>query len=77
MKKKIFLLLLSVLLFYAFKNYAKKVKHEEGFITAVASEIFDFNTLHLKVDTTLNVMDFKVKNKNSGKIIFENGTYKE
>ena len=78
MKKKKYLILilisiLGILSFYGFKNYAEKVKDKHCFATQISSKIFDFNTFELKVDTILNLSDFKVVNQNSGKTIFENG----
>ena len=80
MKKKKYLILISILgilSFYGFKNYAEKVKDKHCFATQISSKIFDFNTFELKVDTILNLSDFKVVNQNSGKTIFENGKNKK
>jgi len=75
-KKYIIIILISVLgifSFYGFKNYAEKVKDNHCFATQISSKIFDFNTFELKVDSTLNLANFKIVNQNSGKTIFENG----
>lgn len=78
MKQKIYListiaLLIGVFGFFKFKNYAESVKDKHCFTTQTSSMIFDFNTFDLKVSSTLDILDFKVVNKNSGKTIFENG----
>ncbi|HRX13294.1 MAG TPA: hypothetical protein P5210_16640 [Draconibacterium sp.] len=67
------ILIIGILSFYGFKNYAEKVKDKHCLATQISSRIFDFNTFELKVDSTLNLSDFKVVNQNSGKTIFENG----
>ncbi|WP_299840404.1 hypothetical protein [uncultured Tenacibaculum sp.] len=82
MQKKKILILISILIigiisFYGFKNYAKKVKDEHCLATQISSRLFDFNTFAFKVDSTLNLSDFKVVNKNSGKTIFEDGKSKK
>lgn len=79
-KKYITLILIpisGILGFYGFKNYAEKVKDKHCFATQISSKIFDFNTFELKVDTILNLSDFKVVNQNSGKTIFENGKFRK
>jgi len=78
MKQKLYLtstiaLLIGVFGFFSFKNYAKSVKDKHCFTTQISSMIFDFNTFDLKVSATLDILDFKIVNKNSGKTIFENG----
>lgn len=74
-KKQKFLLILivGILCFYGFKNYAETVKDEHSIATSISSKLFDFNTFELKVDETLNLSDFKVINQNSGNTIFANG----
>lgn len=67
------ILIIGILSFYGFKNYAEKVKDEHCLTTQISSKIFDFNTFDLKVDTALNLSDFKVVNQNSGKTIFADG----
>ncbi|WP_299097859.1 hypothetical protein [uncultured Winogradskyella sp.] len=67
------IILIGILSFYGFKNYAEKVKDKHCLATQISSRIFDFNTFELKVDSTLNISDFKVVNQNSGKTIFEKG----
>lgn len=78
MLKKTILLLVSLLItgvlgFEAFRNYSETVKDKHCFVTQISSRIFDFNRFILKVDPSLHLNDFKVINKNSGKIIFKNG----
>ncbi len=82
MQKKKNLILISILIigilsFYGFKNYAAKVKNEHCLTTQISSRLFDFNTFELKVDSTLNLSDFKVVNQNSGKTIFADGKYRK
>ena len=72
-QKLLTILLVGILSFYGFKNYAEKVKYECSVTTRISSKIFDFNTFNLKVDTNLNKIDFKVINQNSGKTIYING----
>ncbi|WP_299385394.1 hypothetical protein [uncultured Lacinutrix sp.] len=67
------ILIIGILSFYGFKNYAEKVKNEHSLATQISSKIFDFNTFDLKVDSALNLSDFKVVNQNSGKTIFADG----
>jgi hypothetical protein len=67
------ILIIGILSFYSFKNYAEKVKDKHCLATQISSKIFDFNTFELRVDSTLTLVDFKVVNQNSGNIIFENG----
>jgi hypothetical protein len=69
----IVILIIGILSFYGFKNYAEKVKDEHCLATQISSKIFDFNTFDLKVDSALNLSDFKVINQNSGKTIFADG----
>jgi len=69
----IVILVIGILSFYGFKNYAEHVKDKYCFTTQISSKIFDFNTFELKVDSTLNLSDFKVVNLNSRKTIFTNG----
>ncbi|WP_124981232.1 hypothetical protein [Nonlabens xiamenensis] len=72
--RKLFLILIAVILcFYGLKNYAEKVKDEHSITTSISSKLFDFNTFELKVDSNLNLSDFKVVNQNSGKTIFASG----
>jgi hypothetical protein len=74
-KKYLFIILISILgilSFYGFINYAEKVKDKHCFATQISSKIFDFNKFELKVDSTLDLADFKIVNQNSGMIIFEN-----
>ena len=69
----ILILIIGILSFYGFKKYAEKVKDEHSIATSISSKLFDFNTFELKVDSNLNLTDFKVVNKNSGSTIFTNG----
>lgn len=64
----IFLLFLS---YYSFKAYSKPLKDQDCFVTKISSKLFDFN--EFKIDTELNVSEFKVVNINSGKTIYKNG----
>ena len=66
-------LIVGILCFYGFKNYAEKVKDEHSIATSISSKLFDFNTFELNVDANLNLSDFKVVNHNSGKTIFADG----
>jgi len=66
-------ILLGILSFYSFKNFAEKVKDKHCFTTQISSIIFDFNTFNLKVDSKLNINDFIVIDENSGNTIFANG----
>jgi len=50
----------------------KKVKDEHCLAIQVFSKTFDRNRFELKVDSALNLFDFKVVNQNSGKTIFVN-----
>lgn len=80
MKTKKYLIIISllgILSFFGFKNYAEKVKDKHCFATQISSKIFDFNTFELKVDSTLDLADFKIVNQNSGNLIFENGKNKK
>ena len=80
-KKKILIftaiLSIGIFSFYVFKNYAKKVKDEHCLVTQISSKIFDFNTFELKLDSTLNLSDFKIVNQNNGTTIFVNGKSKK
>ncbi|MFD0992895.1 hypothetical protein [Tenacibaculum geojense] len=67
------ILIIGILSFYSFKNYAEKVKDEHCLTTQISSKIFDFNTFDLKVDSSLILSDFIVVNQNSGKTIFADG----
>lgn len=69
-QKLLLILIVGILCFFGFKNYAEKVKDEHSIVTSISSKIFDFNTFELKVDSSLNLSDFKVVNQNSGKTIF-------
>ena len=74
MKKKYLILLLAgVLLFYGFKHYAFSVKDEHCLTTQISSRLFDFNSFDLKVDSKLDINDFKVVYSNSGATIFSHG----
>ncbi len=72
-RKLLIILVVGILCFYGFKNYAEQVKDEHNIATSISSKLFDFNTFELKVDETLNLSDFKVVNQNSGNTIFANG----
>ena len=67
------ILIIGILSFYGFKNYAEKVKDKHCLTTQISSKIFDFNTFDIKVDSALDLSNFKVVNQNSGKTIFANG----
>ena len=71
--KLLLFLIVGLVCFYSFKNYAEKVKDEHSFATSISSRLFDFNTFELKVDSNLNLSDFRVVNKNSGTTIFVDG----
>lgn len=82
MRKKNYLLLITIVAiivvsFYGFKNYAHTVKDTHCLATQISSKIFDFNTFELKVDSTLNILDYKVVNQSSGNVIFANGKSKK
>ena len=72
-RKLLLILIVGILCFYGFKSYAEKVKDEHSIATSISSKIFDFNTFELKVDSSLNLSDFKVVNQNSGNTIFADG----
>lgn len=76
-KKKIWkvciVLMAGVLSLFGFEKYAHQVKDEHHIVTQISSKIFDFNTLELNVDSSLQLSDFNVVNRNSGKTIFANG----
>lgn len=68
------LILIALLSCYiVFMHYAEKVKDEYSIATIISSQIFDFNSFKLKVDSSLNINDFKVVNQNSGNTIFADG----
>ncbi len=69
----IVVLIIGILSIFSFKNYAIKVKDKHCLVTQISSRVFDLNEFDLKVDSVLNIYDFKVVNQNSGKTIFENG----
>tara|TARA_R100001369_G_scaffold73411_4_gene101970 strand:- start:769 stop:1308 length:540 start_codon:yes stop_codon:yes gene_type:complete len=71
--KLLLILVVGILCFYGFKNYAEKVKNKHSIATSISSKLFDFNTFELKVDSNLILSDFKVVNQNSGTTIFMNG----
>jgi hypothetical protein len=71
--KLLLILIVGILCYYCFKNYAEKVKDEHSIATSISSILFDFNTFELKVDGTLKLSDFKVVNQNSRNTIFDNG----
>ena len=72
-RKLLLILIVGIIFFYGFKNYAEKVKDEHSIATSISSKLFDFNTFELKVDSNLNLSDFKVVNQNSGTTIFADG----
>ena len=72
-RKLLLILIVGILCFYGFKNYAEKVKDEDNIATSISSKLFDFNTFELKVDSNLNLSDFKIVNQNSGTTIFADG----
>ena len=72
-RKLLLILIIGILCFYGFKNYAEKVKDKHSIATSISSKLFDFNTFELKVDSNLNLSDFKVVNQNSGTTVFADG----
>ncbi len=72
-RKLLLVLIVGILFFYGFKNYAEKVKDEHSIATSISSKLYDFNTFELKVASNLNRSDFKVVNQNSGTTIFADG----
>lgn len=61
--------------FYRLKTYARTVKDEHCLTTQISSRLFDFNHFTIETFDGLNRNDFKVINLNSGKIIYENGSF--
>jgi len=62
-------LLAAISLYY----YSKSVKDEDYIITKITSRFFDFNEFEVRVDSKLDINNFKIINQNSGKTIFKNG----
>lgn len=56
---------------------ATKYKDSHCLITQLSAVLFDLNDIKIHVSDNLNKNDFKIKNLNSGKIVFENGRYKK
>ncbi len=71
------IIVLGIISLLSFKKYSKKIKTEHSIVTSISSRLFDFNTFNLKVDKNLNLSNFRVINKNSGKTIFVNGESKK
>jgi len=67
------LFLILILSCNEFENYAINVKDKYCLTTQISSRIFDFNTFQLEVAKDLEILEFKVINRNSGKCIFDNG----
>lgn len=65
---------IGIVSFVKFKQYAKTVKDKHCIATQISSRIFDFNTFDIQISDELNITDFVITNKNSGKIICQTGT---
>lgn len=78
-KKSVILVLIILLTFvlgvYGFRNYSSNVKDEYCLATRISSKVFDFNSFEIVTDSTVDAMDFRIVNQNSGKTIFKNGQY--
>jgi hypothetical protein len=74
---KIFLIVFGVIFsgFFVLRYYAKQYKDSHGLITQVSAVIFDLNDIEIDVSGDLNKNDFKIKNLNSGQIMYENERY--
>jgi hypothetical protein len=55
------------------KILAEKYRDKHCLITQLSSRLFDLNTIQVKVFDDLKCNDFKIKNLNSRKYVFENG----
>ncbi len=75
--KFLLIVIIGLLGFYGFKNYAKTVKDKHCLTTQISSKIFDFNTFKIINKSNIDIMELKVVNRNSGKVIFENGKRKK
>ena len=81
MFKKILIILIIVFIGILIFGYlliyfkAEKLKDKHCLITQLSSRLFDLNNLDVKVSEDLNIEDFKIKNINSNKIIFENNRF--
>jgi hypothetical protein len=56
---------------------AHRQRDKHCLTTQLSSRLFDLNDIKIKVSDSLNVMDFKIKNLNSGKLVFENGKFRK
>ena len=56
---------------------ANKCKDSHCLITQLSAVLFDLNDIKIEVSNDLDKNDFKIKNLNSDKIVFENGRYKK
>ena len=54
-----------------------KCKDSHCLISQLSAVLFNLNDIKIQVSGDLNKSDFKIKNLNSGKIVFENGRYKK
>jgi hypothetical protein len=52
---------------------AHRYKDSHCLITQLSSRFFDLNNVRIHVSDNLKTTDFKIKNRNSGKFVFENG----
>lgn len=73
----VIILIVIVIGFLRFKVLAEKYRNTHCLITQLSSRFLDLNTINVNVTGELKKNDFKIKNLNSGKFVFENGrTYK-
>ncbi|MCB0514896.1 MAG: hypothetical protein R2798_14470 [Chitinophagales bacterium] len=62
---------------YNFEKYATEVKDTHCLTTQLSSRILDLNTFDLEVSPPLDLAEFKILNKNSGKAVLANSKSKK